>query len=121
MEAYPDLWPETVRALIVHSAEWTDAMKDAHLPTSSYPSKGNCRNLLRRCGFGVPDLYRALWSVANSLTIVVEETLFPFERGASGRVVTREMQIHSRSRQSGRHSGLSHYWMVEDAPDARAL
>ena len=22
MEAYPDLWPETVRALIVHSAEW---------------------------------------------------------------------------------------------------
>ena len=24
---YPRLWPETVRALIVHSAEWTDTMK----------------------------------------------------------------------------------------------
>ncbi len=95
MEAYPDLWPETVRALIVHSAEWTDAMKDVYLPTSSNPSKGDYRNLLRRCGFGVPDLDRALWSVANSLTMVVEETLFPFKRGASGRVVTREMQIHS--------------------------
>ena len=23
---YPEIWPETVRALIVHSAEWTDAM-----------------------------------------------------------------------------------------------
>ena len=32
MGAYPDLWPETVRGLIVHSAEWTDAMKDAYLP-----------------------------------------------------------------------------------------
>ena len=94
MEAYPDLWPETVRALIVHSAEWTDAMKDVYLPASSNPSKGDYRSLLRRCGFGVPDLYRALWSVANSLTMVVEETLVPFKRGASGRVVTREMQIH---------------------------
>ena len=95
MEAYPDLWPETVRALIVHSAEWTDAMKGDYLPARSNPSKRDFRNLLRRCGFGVPDLYRALWSVANSLTMVVEETLCPFERGASGRVVTREMQIHS--------------------------
>ena len=27
MALYPGLWPETIRALIVHSAEWTDAMK----------------------------------------------------------------------------------------------
>ncbi len=24
---YPNLWPETARALIVHSAEWTQAMR----------------------------------------------------------------------------------------------
>ncbi len=24
---YPNLWPETVRALIVHSADWTPAMR----------------------------------------------------------------------------------------------
>ncbi len=95
MEAYPSLWPETVRALIVHSAEWTDAMKVAYLPATRNPLKGDYLKLIRRCGFGVPDLDRALWSVANSLTMVVEETLVPFERRASGRVVTREMQIHS--------------------------
>ena len=85
MEAYPSLWPETVRGLIVHSAEWTDAMKDAYLPASQNPSKGDYQKLLRRCGFGVPDPDRALWSVANSLTMVVEETLVPFERGESGK------------------------------------
>lgn len=94
MEAYPGLWPETVRGLIVHSAEWTDAMKDAYLPSAN-PAKGEYRKLLRRCGFGVPDLGRALWSVAHSLTMVVEETLVPFKRGASGNVVTRDMQIHN--------------------------
>ncbi|WP_419939297.1 S8 family peptidase [Candidatus Palauibacter sp.] len=95
MEAYPGLWPETVRGLIVHSAEWTDAMTDAYLPASQNRSKGDYQKLLRRCGFGVPDLDRALWSVANSLTMVVEETLVPFERGKSGNVVTREMQLHN--------------------------
>ncbi len=95
MEAYPGLWPETVRGLIVHSAEWTDAMKDAYLPAIQNPPKRHYQNLLRRCGFGVPDLDRALWSVANSLTMVMEETLVPFERGSSRNVVTRDMQIHN--------------------------
>ena len=27
LAAYPSLWPETLRGLIVHSAEWTEAMK----------------------------------------------------------------------------------------------
>ncbi len=94
MGAYPNLWPETVRGLIVHSAEWTDVMKDAYLPASRSPSKGDYQKLVRRCGFGVPDLDRALWSVANSLTMVVQETLVPFERRKSG-TVAREMQIHS--------------------------
>ena len=95
MEAYPRLWPETVRGLIVHSAEWTDAMRDAYLPAGQQPSKSHYRALLRRCGFGLPDLNRALWSVANSLTMMVEETLVPFERRKSGNVGAREMQIHS--------------------------
>ena len=95
MEAYPGLWPETVRGLLVHSAEWTDAMRGAYLPENKSPSKGDHQKLLRRCGFGVPDLERALWSVANSLTMVVEETLVPFERRKSGNVAAREMHIHS--------------------------
>ncbi len=95
MEAYPGLWPETVRGLIVHSAEWTDAMKAAYLPEGQSPSKGDYQKLLRRCGSGVPDLERARWSVANSLTMVVQETLVPFKRRESGSVVAREMHVHS--------------------------
>lgn len=93
MSEYPALWPESVRGLIVHSAEWTDAMKKAYFPANGKPLKNDYRALVRRCGFGVPDLHRTLWSVANSLTMVVEETLVPFEDGSSD-VVMKEIHIH---------------------------
>ena len=95
MGAYPELWPETVRALMVHSAEWTDAMKRMFLPVREHPKKRDYGNLLRRCGFGVPDIDRALWSVENSLTMVVQETLHPFKRAPAGRVTLRDMHLHS--------------------------
>ena len=95
MAEYPKLWPETVRGLMVHSAEWTDAMRRTYLPDGRRPSKTDYAQLVRRCGFGVPDLDRALWSVANSLTMVVEETLHPFQKGSSGQPVLRDMQLHS--------------------------
>ena len=94
MGVYPDLWPETVRALIVHSAEWTDAMKRMFLPTTGNPSKSNYQNLLRRCGFGVPDLERALWSVANSLTMVIQESLHPFKKDEGKQPASRDMHLH---------------------------
>ena len=96
MAIYPDLWPETIRALVVHSAEWTHAMKDAFLPSGKQSTKGDYRHLVQRCGFGVPDLDRALWSVANSLTMVVEETLSPFKRGPGRQnVALRDMHLHN--------------------------
>ena len=39
MVVYPTLWPETVRALIVHSAEWTEAMRRTSLPTTGAATK----------------------------------------------------------------------------------
>ena len=95
MAEYPNLWPETVRALIVHSAEWTDAMNRMFLPPNGNPSKADYRNLLRRCGFGVPDLGRAMWSVSNSLTMVVQETLHPFKKDPGKKPATRDMHLHS--------------------------
>ncbi|MDE0660859.1 MAG: hypothetical protein OXI79_14565 [Gammaproteobacteria bacterium] len=56
MASYPGLWPETVRALIVHSAEWTPAMRQANLPPAH--GKQDYLQLVQRCGFGVPDLDR---------------------------------------------------------------
>lgn len=61
---YPDAWPETVRALIVHTAEWTDAMKSQFLQ-SQPPTKQDLAKLLRICGYGVPNLGRALYCASN--------------------------------------------------------
>ena len=94
MVIYPGLWPETIRALIVHSAEWTDAMKLQFLPAGRAPNKADYLRLVQRCGFGVPDIARARWSVENSLTMVVEERLHPFKRTGSGSPTLRDMHLH---------------------------
>lgn len=95
MAAYPKLRPETVRALLVHSAEWTEAMRAMFLPTGRTPSKAEYANLIRHCGWGVPDLDRALWSVSNSLTLVVEDVVHPYAKVKGKGVVTRDMNLHA--------------------------
>lgn len=92
MAAYPDFRPETIRALIVHSARWTRTMRETYLGDS--PSKRDFVQLVRRCGYGVPNIERALWSVANSLTMVAEEELRPFERPSGKQPVARDMALH---------------------------
>ncbi len=94
MTDYPELWPETIRGLIVHSAEWTDEMRRQFLPRRN-PNKTAYENLVRHCGFGVPDLNRALWSASNSLTLVTESALHPFEKPRGGAPRTREMHLHN--------------------------
>ena len=49
MAAYPHLRPETVRALLVHSAQWSESMRDV-LP--AVPNKDHYVNLIRHCGWG---------------------------------------------------------------------
>lgn len=85
-----DLWPETVRALIVHSAEWTPAML-GHLP--DYPRQSDKRLLLRRYGYGIPDLSRAIRSLSSDVTLVIEGQFQPFVRDQSV-VKTRDMVLH---------------------------
>jgi hypothetical protein len=93
MFEYPQLWPETIRALIVHSADWTSAMRQAYLSTNQ-PSKTDYMRLIRRCGFGVPNLDRARRSASNSLAMIVQEQLHPFTREGSAEPKTREMHLH---------------------------
>lgn len=52
-------------------------------------------NALRRYGYGVPNFARALFSSLNDATLVVEDSLRPFWRDASGVVKTRDMHLHS--------------------------
>ncbi|MDO5285812.1 MAG: S8 family peptidase [Actinomycetia bacterium] len=90
--AYPKLRPETVRALIVHSARWTPAMQARF--DDRRATKGDLANLVRRYGMGVPDLDRALRSATDALTLVGEGRIRPFEPdGQSGRRI-REMNLH---------------------------
>lgn len=76
--SYPDYWPETIRALIVHSAEWTKVML-------SNRSLNDLRerdkiNLLRSVGYGVPNLKRAIYSAENSLTLIAEREMQPYKK-----------------------------------------
>lgn len=81
---HPDLWPETIRGLTVASARWTPevaghfgATVDTKLP------------VIRRYGWGVPDLDRARRSATDVLTLIAERTIQPFEKGSM-----REMPVH---------------------------
>ncbi len=86
MARYPSLWPETIRALVVHSAEWTQAMR---AEISAHSGKKRRARLLRRYGFGVPSLERAVHSAEDALTLVAQRTLQPFDGGSLG-----EMHLH---------------------------
>jgi hypothetical protein len=93
---YPDFWPETIRALIVHSAEWTPAMlQQWNLDRSrSHNRKSDYENLVRYCGFGVPDVTRALHCAQNSLTLVMESSLQPYKKD-KGAPTMRDMNLHT--------------------------
>jgi hypothetical protein len=90
MAARPELWPETVRGLIVHSAEWTPAMR-GHLDAAANQTQKT--SLVRRYGWGVPHLSRALKSASNDATLMVEDALLPFRKDQSA-IKTRDMHLH---------------------------
>ena len=94
MAEYPELWPETIRALVVHSAEWTTAMRQTFLPVNLNPNKTQMEYLVRHCGFGMPDIDRAMWSAENSLTMICEARLNPFKRNGSKQPTLRDMHLH---------------------------
>lgn len=83
-------WSETVRGLIVHSARWTNAML-GHFPRQLKES--HKRTLVRRYGYGVPDLERALLSAANDVTLIAERHMQPFRIDGS-QTKTRDMILH---------------------------
>lgn len=88
---YPSLWPETIRALYVSSARWTERMR-SHLPAT--PQKGDYARLFRRYGHGVPDLARARRSASNALALVVQDAIVPYGLSPNtGGDVHKEMRL----------------------------
>lgn len=72
---YPDLWPESVKALIVHSAAWTAPMIQGGLDSMEQKNA-----LLRTFGYGVPNLDIARLSASNRACLISQETIQPFVR-----------------------------------------
>ena len=62
----PELRPETVRGLIVHSASWTDEMEQQF---------ESLDDRLRICGFGAPDPEVAAWCVRERATVIIEDSM----------------------------------------------
>ena len=90
---YPDAWPETIRALLVHSAQWTDTMKSQFM--SAIRNKTDYARLLRICGYGTPILDDALYCAANSLTLVSQAELQPYDRKEQDNTyITRDMHLY---------------------------
>ncbi len=85
---YPNIWPETVRALLIHSARWTEKMKDQFCNPDK-KSTGR-RNLLHTCGYGIPNLEKAIQCMNNSVNLIIEGELQPYVRSGMN-----EMHIHN--------------------------
>ena len=88
---YPELWPESIRGLLVHSANWTLAMKAPFQPLNNREQK---ERLLRYCGYGVPDFQRASWSATNELTLIAQDDLQPFEK-RDGDYKSKDINLHT--------------------------
>ncbi len=78
---YPELWPETIRALIIHSASWTQEMlNNNRLQNVASFNRDQKRHLIRSFGYGVPKLEKALYSASNSLTLIAEKEITPYKK-----------------------------------------
>lgn len=89
---YPEAWPETIRGLIVHSAEWTDTQRRKYLENES---KTAYYRMAKICGYGVPNLQRAISCAANSLSLISQAALQPFDKHQTqSRYITKDMHIY---------------------------
>ncbi len=80
---HPNYWPETIRALIVHSAEWTEPMRARLTGTNSLRTR---KQFIRTFGYGVPSYRRATASAASELALVAQKTMRPYRLSKGGPV-----------------------------------
>lgn len=89
MARYPSYWPETVRGLLTHSADWTASMRDE---IETEDGKTARLALLRRYGWGVPTDDSVLYSSSQAVTLVSQDEFVPFD-GSEYRM--RHFRLHS--------------------------
>lgn len=99
LQKYPHFWPETVRGLIAHSAEWTPKMYERYNELlSSHSPKIAKETALRTVGYGVVNLEKALYSANHSLTMIAQDTIQPFVKAPNAATSSdpklNEMQLY---------------------------
>jgi hypothetical protein len=87
---YPDVWPETVRGLMVHCARWTPRMREEFAGNK----KSTFAQLLRCYGYGIPSLDRALFSLRNRVVLTYQGELQPYEL-VDGAVKYKDFHLHA--------------------------
>ena len=71
----PNFWPETVRGLFVHTAQWTSRMMQ---------ESPDVEERMRIYGYGVPNLMKMLESRKNGVTFIAQNTIQPYKIGEKG-------------------------------------
>ena len=86
---HPDLSALTIRALMIHSADWTDELKN------QFTFKGELDKslLLHTCGYGVPDYDKAVASSESSATFILEREFQPFSIDTHGYLKADKMDL----------------------------
>ena len=90
---YPKFWSETIRALIVHSADWTEELKQ-QFGVNIKSRKQALASLLRICGYGVPNLDKALYSASNHLNLIIQREIQPYILEEGNDPKTNEMHLY---------------------------
>lgn len=83
--ANPDLSALSVRALIIHSANWTDEMR--RIGTRN-------ETVMSYCGYGVPDEKVAVASSDTQATFIFENELVPYQQGKNDTVIYKDMHFY---------------------------
>ncbi|WP_198032925.1 S8 family peptidase [Mesorhizobium sp. L48C026A00] len=86
LSRYPQMRSESVRGLIVNGASWTPAMQ-----RQAEGGSEERKRVLDTFGWGVPDERLIQESDSNSLTLVIEDEITPFET-RDGRCGLKEMK-----------------------------
>ena len=88
LSTYPDYWSETVRGLMVHTAEWTPAMQQS---IDGATTKQERLALLRRFGWGAPNENSVINSRRDAVTMVSQDEFVPFE---GEKFAARHFRLH---------------------------
>lgn len=90
---YPGCWPESIRGLIVHGADYTQAMLDRADEVANTRTE-RMRALHNRFGAGRVNFAASLENAESSLTLVAQGFLHPLRLNDQNRVVAGEMRAH---------------------------